>query len=513
MKTLLALEPRILFDGAALVTGAEVVQDQTTQDQTSQDQSMPGLNADAETNSSADMATASDDLWASGLSLTTPSDRKEIVFIDTRVEDYQTLMKGIDPAAEVILLDARRDGIEQIAEALKGRSDIDAIHLIGEGTEAELHLGTAFLTNDSISDHYAALLSQIGQSLSADADLLIYGCNFGRGQAGISAIQTLAELTGADIAASTDRTGHVSEYANWQLEISIGFIETSVVIGEATQEVWEGVLATYTVTNTNDSGAGSLRQAIINANAAPGTDTIVIPTGTYVLTTGKLDIDDNVIITGAGAATTIIDGNANKRVFETKGSSTVTMSGLTIQNGRESGNGAGVFVNNSSILNLSDAVLTNNDGTGGDGGAFHVHGTLNLNRVLIENNVAKKGAGIYFHGADGGTLTNVTFSGNTAVDEGGGIWTDRAITVTNSTFTLNNANDAGGMYSNGATVTMSNTIVSGNTATTANKDVRGSFSSNGFNLIEVVGTATGFGSDITGVSANLDVLADNSGPT
>ncbi|GJL59178.1 MAG: hypothetical protein NPIRA03_20350 [Nitrospirales bacterium] len=509
MKTLLALEPRILFDGAALATGAEVVQDQIAQVQT-----VSETDVEADTNSGETMGIDGVNSRPFAFSPATPTDRREIVFIDTRVEDYQTLMEGIHPAAEVILLDAGRDGIEEIAEALKGRSNIDAIHLIGEGTEAELHLGTAFLNNNSMSNHYAALLTQIGQSLSADADLLIYGCTFGHGQPGFSAIQTLAELTGADIAASTDRTGHVSEYANWELEVATGFIETSIVIGEATQEAWEGVLATFTVTNTNDAGAGSLRQAIIDANAAPGTDTIIIPTGTYVLTTGKLDITDNVIVTGDGADTTIIDGNANERIFETQGSITVTMSGLTIQNGREISNGAGVYVNGNSILNLSDATVSNNNSTGGDGGAFHVHGTLNLNRVLIANNLADEGAGIHFHAANGGTLTNVTFSGNTAVNKGGGIWTDTPITVINSTFTLNNANDAGGIYSNGTLVQISNTIVSGNTAATANDDVLGSFSSSGYNLLEVVGGATGFvGSDITGMSANLDVLANNGGPT
>ncbi|WNM57809.1 DUF4347 domain-containing protein [Candidatus Nitrospira allomarina] len=505
MKTLLALEPRILFDGAALSTGAEVAQDQTAQNQT-----MPGTDGHVETNSDAVMAADGEADWADSFSLAapTPSGRREIVFIDTRVEDYQTLMKGIHPSAEVILLDAERDGLEQIAEVLEGRNAVDAIHLIGEGTEAELHLGTAFLTNDSISNHYAALLSQIGQSLSADADLLIYGCTFGRGQAGFSAIQTLAELTGADIAASTDRTGHVSEYANWELEVSVGSIETSIVIGEATQKAWEGVLATFTVTNTNDAGAGSLRQAIIDANAAPGTDTIIIPTGTYVLTTGQLQINDHVIITGAGATTTIIDGNANERVFETTGSSTTTMSGITIQNGRESGNGAGVYVNNSSILNLSDAILTNNNGTGGDGGAFHVHGTLNLNRVLIDNNQANKGAGIYFHNAIGGTLTNVTISGNTATNEGGGIWTENPITIMNSTIAFNTAPLGGGVYDkDGMEITITNSILH-------NPGSPNSFGTliSGGNNIDSDGTA-GLGDPLDGADPMLGALLPNGGPT
>ena len=69
---------------------------------------------------------------------------------------------------------------QQMAEILAGRTGIDAIHLIGDGTEAEMHLGASFLTQDSISTTYAEQFQQIGQSLSANADLLIYGCNFGQ---------------------------------------------------------------------------------------------------------------------------------------------------------------------------------------------------------------------------------------------------------------------------------------------------------------------------------------------
>lgn len=520
MKTLLALEPRILFDGAALATGGEVAQDQTAQDP-----SIPGTDADAATYSGETMGTDRDASWSNSFLHATPTDRREIVFIDTRVEDYQTIMQGIHPAAEVILLDARRDGIVQISEELKDRSDIDAIHLIGEGTEAEMHLGTAFLTNESISGHYAALLSQIGQSLSADADLLIYGCNFGRGQAGFTAIQILAELTGADIAASTDQTGHVSEYANWELEVSTGFIETSIVIREATQEAWEGVLATYTVTTTTDGGAGSLRQAIINANANAGTDTITfVGSGTYLLTiagtgedaaaTGDLDITDNLIIIGNGPGNTVIDasGFGVDGVVHLLGTNTATISGVTIQGGTAN-DGGGIFVDGSSILNLTDAIVQNN--TSDLGGGLHVHGTANVNRVLFFNNSSTvEGGAIHFHGADGGSLTNITVTGNTSGIDGGGLWTDTSITITNSTFTLNHANnDGGGIVADAGTITISNTIVSDNTATTANPDVDGNFSSNGFNLIKDITGGTGFGSDISGVSANLGGLADNGGPT
>ncbi|MCP3998616.1 MAG: DUF4347 domain-containing protein, partial [bacterium] len=187
---------------------------------------------------------------------------------------HETLLEGIDPAARIVLLDPLRDGVEQIAETLEGLSGVDAIHLITEGNAAQLRLGNTFLTQESISGQYAELFTRIGGSLSEDADLLIYGCNFGQGQEGLQAVESLAALTGADIAASDDRTGHVDEFGNWDLEVSTGSIESAVAVSQEAQSTWQEALATYTVTNTNDSGAGSLRQAIIDANANVGTDNI-----------------------------------------------------------------------------------------------------------------------------------------------------------------------------------------------------------------------------------------------
>src|SRR4029077_2829630 len=161
--------------------------------------------------------------------------------------------------------------------------------------------GASFLTQDSISTTYAEQFQQIGRSLSANADLLIYGCDFGRGEAGQVALNTLANLTGADVAASTDRTGSASEYANWKLEATTGLIETTVVISASAQADWSHALATFTVTNANDAGAGSLRTAITNANAAAGNDTIVFNIAgagahTISLTTALPTITDTVIL-------------------------------------------------------------------------------------------------------------------------------------------------------------------------------------------------------------------------
>ncbi len=536
---LLALEPRIMFDGAAFITGAEIIQDQGTQNI-----DLQSIDPDIGPEPYSDPFTNSIDLLSALSSSTVPSDRKEIVFIDTSVEGYETLLLGINPSAEAILLDATRDGMEQIAEILGQRSDIDAVHIISHGSQAVLQFGTGHLTLDSMNGKYADELAIIQRALTADADFLIYGCNFGRDNEGQQATSLLAKLTGADIAASNDLTGSADQDGDWNLELATGAIETSIAFNEHAQQNFANVLATVTVDTTTDLLDGgdtssitnliatpgtdgiSLREAIQAANNTAGADTVTFTgSGTYQLTItgtsedaavrGDLDITDDLTLTGNGAATTIIDGNNDDRIFHIRNSATVTISGITIQNGVETGSGgAGVRVEASSTLNLSDTTVTNNDGTGGDGGAAHVHGTLHLDRVLVSNNSADAGGGIYYHGADGGSLTNVTLSGNTVTGNGGGLWTDTAISVSNSTITLNNANNGGGIFTNGATVTISNTIVSDNTATSSNTDAVGAFSSNGSNLIETIGGATGFvGGDLTGASANLVGLADNGGPT
>ncbi|MBL9156643.1 MAG: tandem-95 repeat protein [Verrucomicrobiales bacterium] len=177
------------------------------------------------------------------------SERREVVFISTTVENYEHLLEHLDPAYEVFLIDGSSDGVGQIAAALEGLSGIDAIHLIGHGEEGRLYLGETALDATSMSGQHRAWLEAIGQSLSPDADLLIYGCEFTSGEDGVEAASLLANLTGADVAASVDGTGHVDLGGDWVLETEIGEVD-SVALAVPT---WNGLLAPISITNTNNA--------------------------------------------------------------------------------------------------------------------------------------------------------------------------------------------------------------------------------------------------------------------
>jgi len=148
------------------------------------------------------------------------------VFIDSRISDIERLIAGLATETQVVKLDPAQDGVTQIADALEGMTDLDAIHIISHGSSGTVYLGPTILTEDNLDD-YEAELALIGASLSEDGDILLYGCNVGAGEAGKSFIEQFALYTGADVAASTDLTGSTAKCGDWQLEASTGVIATA----------------------------------------------------------------------------------------------------------------------------------------------------------------------------------------------------------------------------------------------------------------------------------------------
>ncbi|HEX5955788.1 MAG TPA: choice-of-anchor Q domain-containing protein [Solirubrobacterales bacterium] len=388
--------------------------------------------------------------------------------------------------------------------------------------------------------------------------------------------------------------------------------------------------AIFTVTNLNNAGAGSLRQAVIDANAAAGTDTVVFQsglTGTVTLAGTDIDVLESLEIQGPDAGVITVSGNNASRIFyinpDTNGNpgDPVRISGLTLTDGNAGADGGGALYATLTRVTLYDLVITgseadthggavlarntslnvlnssmsgnraggdggaiyrdeNNFGTetintstfsnnqaGGDGGGIALYDTLNptlIENSTISSNTALHGGGItLYDGVPGGrvTLDAVTVSNNRAFDQGGGLDVDEledSLTIQNSTFSGNSAtNEGGGIYSglddtvnvtihnstivnstivnNAAGTTgggaytysdtpaISSTIVAANAAPTgpdlgesAVPAATGAFNV-GFSLIQnpagATITASPPGSNITGVDAQLGPLTNNGGPT
>ncbi len=222
------LEPRILLDAAAVETATDAVHEATHQSLADAFIEAQFGSAPVDAPAPAALSIISDIELADSGPLPDPVGTSvEIAFIAHDVPNLDALVAALPSGTEIILLDEGRDGISQIAEALAFRTDIDAVHLISHGSEGALQLGTADLTIGSMSERYKAQLALIGDALAETGDILIYGCDFGGGELGRNAVDVLAQLTGADIAASDDVTGHSDLGGDWDLELHTGSIEAS----------------------------------------------------------------------------------------------------------------------------------------------------------------------------------------------------------------------------------------------------------------------------------------------
>jgi hypothetical protein len=286
---------------------------------------------------------------------------------------------------------------------------------------------------------------------------------------------------------------------------------------------------TITVTNTNDSGPGSLRAALAVAHDGDTIDATGV-SGTILLTSGELQINHNVTIHGPGAAHLAVNGNATDRVFENF-AGPVTISGFTITHGFTSdidggggilnhggltlsgtsilrnntgscgffcnGSGGGINSNSGGTLTVTNSIISNNSTGGGGGGMYLARGGT---ATVTDSTISENSGGFFGGGIDGGgttMVTNSTISGNTA-DNGGGVFNDNGtFTGTNSTISDNSADFGGGIDINGGGTTMvTNSTISGNTASVDGGGVfnQGDFRKNA--------TFTGTNSTISGNTAS-----------
>ncbi len=204
-----------------------------------------------------------------------------IVFIDSGVSDYQSIINGLDSGVEVVILNSDEDGLAQIAAKLQGLQAIDAIDIFSHGGPGSLILGGTVLNGENLAG-YSATLAEIGSHLSDAGDILLYGCNVAEGEAGQAFIRQLADLSGADVAASTNVSGSVELGGDWQLEAQVGSIDNLSFEPEY----------------------GNLLGGIVIPGSAPGSENVI---------TGSAD---NEFIYGDGYNDTINAGSGDDTIWE-----------------------------------------------------------------------------------------------------------------------------------------------------------------------------------------------------
>ena len=285
--------------------------------------------------------------------------------------------------------------------------------------------------------------------------------------------------------------------------------------------------ATLTVTNTNGSGAGSLRQAIIDA--APG-DTINFASslaGQTIALSSQINLEKDLTIDGAGLTPAVeISGSLALRIFYV--TSTVTLKSLLLKEGRDYSGSNGGAIFNDGNLTVTNSTFINNSTTG-NGGAIYSRSSLNISNSTFVNNSAFSGGAIYM---DGGIFTNpdssrtilnntfVSNQANAVNGQGGGIFSygdgdiygiSKAVILANNTFSGNGAHIGGGLYSWGNLSITNNIFANSTSGGDCVRDMIGGTVNGSNNLIED-GSSCSTGSFVNG-DPLLGPLSDNGGPT
>ncbi|CAN5303697.1 hypothetical protein BH11PLA2_BH11PLA2_38990 [soil metagenome] len=386
-------------------------------------------------------------------------------------------------------------------------------------------------------------LSTIGNN-----DILVTGPNGFSTLATLVSLEGTGNLTRTAVYSFTPPGGFWNDVDNGEFIFNIqpGSILTNAgdsVFSSSSSSMFCIMPTNFIVTNTDNSGAGSLREAILNSNSnSAGTIDIISfspefsSTPQSIALSSSISITDGVNIQGPGANLLTVNGGNANRIFEIDNSDlsqiTATISGLTLSNGSTAGDGGAIQFQNE-ILNLVEVHVTASTAGGNGGGlaASSAGAILNVTRSTLANNKAgSEGGGTFMTGAIlGGTATilNSTIAKNTATGGGGGGFAGAfgagvgiTLSLDQSTLTANSSGGSGGGFRLGdnaaAYAHLNSTIASGNNGGGGAADIA---------LASVTSTFTAIGSGagftaaskvndlVYGAALNLGALANNGGPT
>ena len=201
---------------------------------------------------------------------------KNVLLVDARVENCDSLARGATADTFVFVLDSMRDGVEQITTILANYSDLDSLQIVSHGREARVQLGSIELCSDNL-ETYSHLLQQWGKALSERGHILLFGCSVAAGESGAAFVRRLSFIAGADIAASDNLTGSAALGGDWELKFATGEIKASIAIEKEVLEAYTYALGkneTFNNSTVRRAGIyGGNEGALLNpSNGVPPTN-------------------------------------------------------------------------------------------------------------------------------------------------------------------------------------------------------------------------------------------------
>ena len=241
---------------------------------------------------------------------------RQIAFVLDNLDDWKSLVADLSGNVLVHVLDASGDVLGQISTLLADQTGLSAIHLFGHGSAGNLNLGQTNLNANTLPA-YEAQLARIGAALSADGDILLYGCDVAQGSEGAELIGRLAQITGADIAASTNTTGASARGGDWVLEAASGTVDVAALgvagyvgllaaptLGGLDPVVFSEGASTpvlidsnITFTGGDNYGGGYIRYSIGEASSG---DQLTLKSSATPNALGAISLDGSVVYRGTG---------------------------------------------------------------------------------------------------------------------------------------------------------------------------------------------------------------------
>ena len=248
------------------------------------------LDQDAEQDSDGDSPVALD---SGAVAADADAPQRDLVIINSSVQNKEQIVEALGENTDVLYLEAGTDPLDAINDFLDANGDVkySAIHIVSHGNAGYFVLNGQIIDADAVMSDPASW-ANIGQHMTADGDIMIYGCNVAGSLDGEMLISNIANLTGADVAASVDDTG---ARGDWDLEYTVGTIDNPFL--DASD--YDYTLSNWEVTKETGTDEGSLAWAF---GVAHGGDEILLSVDAS--TEGIISFTGNLTLSSNGGAHT-----------------------------------------------------------------------------------------------------------------------------------------------------------------------------------------------------------------